>query len=187
MIDLRSFLETLISVDDETWAVVSGRFHEKSLARGRRLLQPGQRAGEYYFVRSGTLRVFWGQGEAERTGWLVPPGEFFGEIESLSTGQPTRFGIEALGEATVLVISRAGMDDLYRRYPVWQEFGRKLWQAACVRLIGAVLAYQSDSPADRYRSLEQDTRLLRSVPLKHIASFLGVTPSTLSRLRNKRN
>jgi hypothetical protein len=75
------------------------------------------------------------------------------------------------------------MEQLYKQFPSWQEFGRKIWENNFLKLVEGVIGFQSFTAEERYLSTMQESEFLQRVPLKHLASFLGVTPSSLSRLR----
>ena len=75
------------------------------------------------------------------------------------------------------------MDFLYSHIPAWQEFGRKVWEQMSVRMIHQIVSFQTLSAEERYLQFMNTPELLQKVPVKHLASFLGITPNALSRIR----
>lgn len=81
------------------------------------------------------------------------------------------------------MIDKNDMDDLYKRCPPWQAFGRKIWEDAFLQVVNAILAFQTMTAEERYTLVMQQSDLLRRLPLKDLSSYLGVTPNSLSRIR----
>ena len=84
----------------------------------------------------------------------------------------------------MLVISAEKMEELYSRFPEWQQFGRLVWEDAIVGMIQGIMRFQSLSAEERYL-YEVQSDFLKRLPLKQLASYLGMTPTSLSRLRKK--
>ncbi len=75
------------------------------------------------------------------------------------------------------------MDFLYSHVAAWQEFGRKIWEKMAVRMVDQIVSFQTLSAEDRYMEFMNTPELLQKVPVKNLASFLGITPNALSRIR----
>lgn len=187
MESFRTFIEQYVSLADEDRADVTARLQRRQLAKNSFYLRPGQVNGEFVFIEQGALRVFQttttGQ---EHTAWLAVEGQSFCDLASFREQRPTRFSVQALTDTTLLTLSHTDMQQLYATRPVWQEFGRKLWEDVSVNLINTIVSFQAETAEARYDRLSRERTLLQSAPLKYIAEFLGITPHTLSRLRGKR-
>lgn len=167
--------------DDDLPLVIS-RFHPKTLQKKQLLLKRGQIADRYYFLKSGALRFIYGD-DRELTAWIVLPGEFFTEISSFRPRQPTRFNIEAVEETELYYIERKDMEMLYRQLPAWQEFGRKTWELMAMRMIDEIIRFQTLTVEERYLEFLQQPDFMQRVSVKQLASYLGITPNALSRIR----
>ena len=77
----------------------------------------------------------------------------------------------------------SAMEKLYKQFPAWQEFGRITWEAMAVRMIDQIINFQTLSAEERYLNLITNTKITQSVSVKNIASYLGITPNALSRIR----
>ncbi|MBO0931945.1 Crp/Fnr family transcriptional regulator [Fibrella aquatilis] len=180
----QKFIERYASLTPTEWADVQARSHRREVARNELYLQPGQVNKEFVFIDQGGLRVFQitADGE-EHTAWLAVEGQSFCDLSSFRQQIPTQLSVQALADTSLITLSYADMQHLYQTLPVWQEFGRKLWEEVSVNLIGMILSFQAESAGVRYERISQNYTLLQTAPLKFVAEFLGITPHTLSRLR----
>jgi CRP-like cAMP-binding protein len=185
MADLKEFIQAHIRVGEDQLTEMLVPFKPKVVKKGRFVLRQGQTASEYMFVQKGSLRIYAIAGNQEITGWIAFEGEFFTELSSLNTQTPSRFNIQAIEHSELLVVSRQEMEKLYASFPAWQELGRKVWENAFQRVVEGILAHQTMSAEERYLWALRHSQLVSRVPLKYLASYLGITPTSLSRLRKK--
>ncbi|SDF57141.1 Crp/Fnr family transcriptional regulator [Cellulophaga baltica] len=178
-----SFIRTFVGIDEIDLALVLSKFRERSVSKGKTVLKKGQIATQYYFIVSGGLRFFYETPEKENTTWIIFQNEFFAEISSLNLKTPSRFNIEAIEDTRLLVIDKSDMDFLYGHIPVWQEFGRKIWEDISVRTIDQFLNFQTLSAEERYAQLTKNSEMGKKIAVKTLASILGITPNALSRIR----
>ncbi|MGA0560673.1 Crp/Fnr family transcriptional regulator [Larkinella sp. VNQ87] len=183
MDELATLIRSQISVSEPDLTLILSHFKEHRVAKDRFLLQRGQIVTSYYFIQSGGLRIYFDKDDQQITVWLAFANEFFTELGSLKTGKPSPFTIQALEDTTLFLISSQDMDALYRQLPAWQQFGRQVWENAFLNLIEAVISHQTLSAEERYRQLMQQSDLLQKIPLKQLSTYLGITPTSLSRIR----
>lgn len=183
MEELKLFIRTIVCIDDLDLDLVLSRCRERQVSRGKMILTRGQIATHYFFIVSGGLRFFYEHSDVENTTWVIFKDEFFTEISSLNPQKPSRFSIEAIEDTKLIVIDKKDMDFLYGHIAVWQEFGRKIWEAMSVRMIDQILNFQTLSAEERYIQFMNSPELIQKVPVKHLASVLGITPNALSRIR----
>ena len=177
------FLKSKIAIDKADLQIILAHFKTRRVKKGQLILKRGQIAYQYFYINSGALRFFFGEFEEQLTAWLVFQGEFFTEISSLNPQKPTRFNIEAIENTELIYIDMADMEKLYKQFPSWQEFGRITWEAMAVRMIDQILNFQTLSAEERYLHLISNSKVGQTVPVKQIASYLGITPNALSRIR----
>ncbi|MEJ7559627.1 MAG: Crp/Fnr family transcriptional regulator [Pedobacter sp.] len=180
---LSDFIKSKIAINPLDLDIILSHFKTRQVKKGQLILKRGQIAYQYFFIKSGVLRFFFGEFEEQLTAWIVFPNEFFTEISSLSPQKPTRFNIEAVEDTELLYIDMADMEKLYKQLPAWQEFGRITWEAMAVRMIDQILNFQTLSAEERYLDLISNAKVTQTVPVKQIASYLGITPNALSRIR----
>lgn len=183
MKEFRDFIQSKVSIQDLELEVILSIFKTKHVKKGQLILKRGQIADQYFYIRSGAVRFFFGEFDEQLTAWVVFQNEFFTEISSLNPSKPTRFNIEAIGDTELLYIDKQEMEVLYKQFPAWQEFGRITWEAMAVRMIDQIINFQTLSAEERYLKLMGNSEIIKKLPVKQIASYLGITPNALSRIR----
>ncbi|MES2266776.1 MAG: Crp/Fnr family transcriptional regulator [Bacteroidota bacterium] len=183
MKELSDFIRSKVAINSADLDIIVSNFKVKNVKKGQLILRRGQVAHQYFYIRSGALRFFFGEFDEQLTAWVVFQGEFFTEISSLNPQKPTRFNIEAIEDTELLYIDKPDMERLYKDIPAWQEFGRVTWEAMAVRMIDQIISFQTLSAEERYLEFMAKSELIQRVPVKQIASYLGITPNALSRIR----
>lgn len=155
------------------------------LDRGQLLKRADETDTRLFFVHEGCLRIFIrddGKSHSIRFGYT---GDIIAALDSFITEKPSPLEIQALRRTEVKVISKR------RFYPFMQETDvrKQLWNTLLEELVHQQMEREYDlltsSPAERYeRVLKRSPRLFQEVPHKYIASYLRMTPETLSRIQN---
>lgn len=177
------FIKQTISIDETELKIVLSKCREKNVPKGNLVLKKGQIARQYFFIVSGGLRFYYEDENGENTTWVVFENEFLTEISSLNPQKPTRFNIIAIADTELIVIDQKDMEFLYAHVPVWHEFGRKIWEETTVRMIDQILRFQTLTAEERYLEFMNTTEMIQKIPIKQLASVLGITPNALSRIR----
>ncbi|RYU81635.1 Crp/Fnr family transcriptional regulator [Hymenobacter persicinus] len=166
-------------------ADIAAGFAPRQLARHEDLLRAGRISDEYFFLDSGIVRAFAldAAGQEVTTG-LYAGGQVALEVSSFFNRTPSPETLQALTDCQGWSITYAQLNGLFHARPEFREFGRSLLVRELMRLKTRLLGLAIDSAAVRYEALRQASpELLQRVPLKYLASYLGVTDSSLSRLR----
>jgi CRP-like cAMP-binding protein len=183
MKELEHFIKSQINITDGDLRIILSKFHERIIGKDRFLIKKGQVVNSYYFIESGGLRIYLDKGDNQITGWLAFQNDFFTELRSLKSGKPSQFNIQAIENTTLQSIEKSQMELLYSQFPTWQQFGRQIWEDAFLKVIQGILNFQTMTAEERYIAMMKQSNLLQRVPLKQLASYLGVTQTSLSRLR----
>lgn len=183
MKEFSDYISSRVHISETDLQSVLLKFNEKTFKKGSLVLRKGQIANQYFFIKSGGLRLFYGEHDEQHTSWVFFKNDFFTEISSLQAQIPTRFNIEAIEPTQLLVISKDKMDQLYKQFPVWQEFGRKIWEEMCIRQIDQNLNYQTLSAKEIYLKMLRNSEFVKKLSVKQLATILGITPNALSRIR----
>jgi CRP-like cAMP-binding protein len=172
--------------DDELLAVVSV-CQVKKLRRRHYLLQEGDVWKYNAFITKGCLRTYTvdEKGNEHIINFAVE-NWWTGDRESLSTGQPSIFNIDALEDSEVVLIPKISFDQLCADIPAFNAMVSEILHKSFVASQNRIHTFISLSAEDKYlRFLEKYPHLPMRVPQGMIASYLGITPETLSRIRNK--
>jgi len=158
------------------------------MIRKNQELQPvGHTCKTIYFVNKGMLRICYVKDGVDITESFEPEQSIVARAESLFAGIPSRKAIHAVEDSELIAVNAIKLYELYDRYHTLERLFRKIFEKQYVRSINRLESFQFNSPEDRYRLLldEQPDILLR-VPLKHVASYLGITQVSLSRIRARK-
>ncbi|MBC7912945.1 MAG: Crp/Fnr family transcriptional regulator [Pyrinomonadaceae bacterium] len=183
MQQLADYIKSKVAIEETDLQVILPKFKEQTVKKGKFVLKKGQIANQYFFVKSGGLRFSYGVYEIRDTSWIVFQDQFFTEISSLMLQRPTRFDIEAIEDTVVLYISRTDMELLYRQFPSWQEFGRKVLEGLAIVMIEQIVSFQTLTAEERYLEFMKSPEVMQKISIKNLASLLGITPNALSRIR----
>lgn len=140
-----------------------------------------------YFVEKGALRSYTIDKEGnEHVVQLVVEGHWVADLCSFVSQSPGNINIEAIEDSEVLLLAYHDLELLYEQIPQMERFFRQLFQRAYVSLQQRLNAAQSDHAEDRYRQLiKEHPYIAARIPLIYIASYLGITPESLSRIRKQ--
>lgn len=166
---------------------LQGQAKRRECPRRSVLLRQGDVSAHAFVVETGCLRL-WHIGEdgTDTTVQFFLEGEVVSSFESFLHGQPSRFGIEAVVPTDVWEVSRAVFSDLSAQSPAFRDQMFEMIVARLAVYQNLFLNRIMENPESRYRSLvEQNPKLFDTVPQHYIASYLGVTPVSLSRIRKK--
>lgn len=178
---LRDHIKRTISVTDSELEDMVQSFQPMSLEKETHLIKTGQYCENYYFVESGSLRIYTMIDNLVVTNWFAFEGNFFTDLESYTYQCQAKFNIQAIENCALLYISRNNMNALLKLYPVWGELVRKTWEQAYLRLTQIVLSVQTISAKGRYEQLFNHQELIQKTPAKELVSLLSITDSPLSK------
>ncbi|MBP1639918.1 MAG: putative transcriptional regulator, Crp/Fnr family [Bacteroidetes bacterium] len=187
VIELRTAIEPYISLSEEEWMLLSSRLEVKSLQKGSLLLHEGEVCRFLAFLRSGTVVYYYlnDRGEEVTTDFAFE-NQFVTDNRSRLSNSPSHLNIKAIEPVDLILLHEPDLNELYRLLPKMERVGRILIEQAYVRLVQLSLDLQILSAEERYLKLTREyPQALQRLPLYHIATYLGVAPKSLSRIRGK--
>ncbi|WP_109829398.1 Crp/Fnr family transcriptional regulator [Reichenbachiella versicolor] len=165
---------------------VGSLFRLESYSKGDFFLKQGQYCKALNFVQRGYMRFYALKEGKEVTQWISPSGYFVTDLNSLLFGEPSRWNIQALEDTEMYSISKSDYESLGEKIPNWSKAEKSFIGRCFVTLENRVHDLISLSAEERYHKLiGQNHNLLNEVPLQYVASMLGMSPETLSRIRAK--
>ncbi len=166
---------------------ITSYFQPISLKKDDYFLKLGRYADRMAFLQSGIVREYFDDDKGrEVTKWIATPGYFITDIASFLFQQPARCHWQALTDCQLLAISKDDYRRIGQHVPQWAEL-EKLFMAKCFTMLESrIVAHLSLTSEERYRLFfSQNPELFHQVPLQYLASMLGMTPETFSRIRKK--
>lgn len=175
-----------IKKDEEKWKQFHKIFIEKEIPSKTVLLKEGEISKNIYFIRKGCLRQWFNKDGKDITFQFFFEGQAVASIDSFMNQKPGLFTIESIESSTVFSITKPDFDKLLNTYPeIKNGFQTLLFKR--FRNYGQLfLSRIKDTPQERYEDLlKYHSEIIKRVPQHYIASFLGITPISLSRIRNR--
>jgi len=184
--DIFAAVRRLAPVPPEQWVKLEAHLRPRRLAKGRAFIEPGQPSVEAAIVVSGLFRFYYTDAEGrEATKAFRGPGEMLAAYAELLDKRPSRTTIEALEDSEILVVRHERVAALYKVHACWQELGRVIAEDHYRQRERREQELLLDSATKRYRTfLKEKPELAAKLPQKIIASYLGITPVALSRIRS---
>lgn len=181
---LRNCISNQVNIEKKILDSILGTFKTTKLKKGGFLLESGNVCRELAFIASGYMRMFDVEDGKEVTLWIGTRGTFITSLSSFVFQSENYWNIQALTDCTLNVINREKHFDLCEKYPEWLEFDNLLLARSFALLEQRMFAHLHTTAQERFESLlKEQPDLFNHVPLQHIASMLGITPESLSRLR----
>ncbi len=165
---------------------ISSLFEHKVYNKGTMILQEGKTCNHLNFVQSGLFRMFAYVDGKEVTQWISTKGYFVVDLSSFMTQTPSKWNIQAITDGELYAISKTQYNQLEEVVPEWKKL-EKLFLLKCFSTMEErIFTHLSMTTEERYlHFFENNKELFKQAPLQYIASMLGMTPETFSRIRNK--
>ncbi len=176
-----------INITDEEFEYAKTLFIPKKLRKKRFLLEDGDPCIYTTFVENGLLRSFTiDEKGTEHILQFGMQGWWVGDLYSFLTGEPSEYNIEALEDSELLLITKSSWDLLLDEVPAFERYFRILIQNNLIATQRRLMGTMSSTAEERYQKLlQQFPDIIQRVPQHMVASYIGVTRETLSRLRSQ--
>lgn len=186
MKELEQSIQYFFGVSEDEVQRIASHFHRETLKKGTYFTRTGHVCDRLSFIQSGLLRIYVSTENKEVTQWISTKGYFVTELNSLLFRQRSRWNIQALVDCELYTISGEDYARLAGEVPKWHEL-EKLFIAKCfTTLEDRIFSFLSMSAEERFAMLfDKHRELFLEVPQQYLASMIGMTPETFSRLRRK--
>ena len=181
--ELQQFLNAYVQLPTEELEDIVSKFQSKKIKKNEFVLQQGEVCKDLIFVQNGCLRLYYLQEEIDVSVWFALKHSSAIEMYSFISETPTNYFLQAIEETEILYLPKNVLQQLYATYPKMQELMRKFWEDVILHLLERFTALQRDAAEKRYIDLLDKPELLQTIPQKYLASFIGVTPTSLSRIK----
>ena len=172
---------------DAAWRDFRAAFEERRCEPGEHLVLAGDPLADVFFVARGLLRLYYTDrdGREWNKAFTAERG-FAGSLAAGLLGVPAPYSIQALEPAVVLAAPWAALEALYDAHPPLERLGRRFAERIAVKKELRERAFLELTPTERYLAVVDDEAALAArLPLYHVASYIGVTEVSLSRIRGR--
>lgn len=192
----KTFISRYISINIIEWAFVERKLNVAYFKKGQTILNIGDICDKLYFINSGLARAYAIGEDGKDFTWSIFFNDknadmsnlFVVDYESFVNRSESKLAIEALEDCELIYFNKDDLEMLYNRFKTSEHFGRLMSQEAYTILHNRMLNMQLKSAKERFEDFMRDTPyLLDKVPQYYIASYLGMTPQHLSRLKKEFN
>lgn len=181
----RRFISTYTSLGAEDWDAIAGVIHRVHYPKNELILKEGEICRHLYFIESGLLRYFTVRDGEEVTKFFTEAPYTFTSQKSFMDKQRATESIQTIEPSIIWQLSFEDAHALLR-IPPWNEFVRKLIQEVQFYTESLLLEMQTETAENRYRHLlEKRPEFVQRIPIKYLASYLGIAPQSLSRIRKQ--
>lgn len=185
---IKTHFETLIGagISNTDWQVFSAALHRHVVPKNTMLLAPDTVENHLSYIAEGVVHHYVPQQENNLTFAFAFAGEFTSAYDSFLSRLPSNYAIASLADTVLWRITYEKLQAVYRETNIGQRIGRGAAETLYLRNLKRELSLRSETAEQRYLNLfTEQPRLIREIPLKYIASYIGVTPQALSRIRRR--
>ncbi|MBL6448632.1 Crp/Fnr family transcriptional regulator [Fulvivirga sp. 29W222] len=159
----------------------------RTIQKGEYLITEGKVCQEIAYVENGTLRSFYTKDNGEEVTYCITfAGNFTTAYSSYITGEKTPESIQALSHAELLILKKRDIETMAANSTNWVKLLKFLAEQQYVEMEKRIFSYQKESANERYLELVKNhPDYIQNIPLQYLASYLGITPRHLSRIRKE--
>lgn len=183
------YLKKWTTITEADEALILQAFEPVSIRKKEALLAADQTCNYLYFITKGCLRSYYTDSKGvEQIYQIRMDNNWISDLESFFSHQPSKYNIQALEDTKLLRITNQGLENLLSQIPSLERYFRILFQKAYINALDRLNATMRESAHYRYnRLLQEHPEVFQRVPLTYIASYLGVAPESLSRIRRQKS
>ena len=186
---MQALIQTIkqyIPLSPEDESVVADIFRVRNYKKGDHLLSEGELCRYITFIETGLVRYYIRTDGEERTNYFNKEGEFVCDYTSFLPKAPAMVNIQALEDCVVWNVSFDGIQEFYKKVTHGERFGRLAIESVFVTIVAQIGSLYTDPPETRYRNfLQRYPSIVQRIPQYYIASYVGVKPQSLSRIRKR--
>lgn len=184
--NFRNYLNNFIPMSDETFNLSLDFLIKGTLKKNEYLLKEGMVCNNIAYINKGLLRTYYLKDGIEINTCFCQENSVLASFDSLVNRTGSKENIQALENVEMLTLSYESLLRLYELSSDWQKVARLLTEQECLRLSDRLTSISFETAKEKYLNLlETEPEIIRRVSIQHIASYLGISRETLSRIRSR--
>lgn len=186
MNQVRTYFNQIIELSDIDWKLFSSKLKKFDFPKKALLLKTGEIENYLSFIEKGTVRFYIPKEENDITFGFKFENQFISAYDSFITQSKSLYQLETLTPTTLWRLTFSDLQDIYNKTTVGNIIGRKVAENLFMMKAKREQSLLNDTAEERYLKLfSEQPRFIKEIPLKYLASYIGVTPQALSRIRNR--
>ncbi|WP_443939226.1 Crp/Fnr family transcriptional regulator [Pedobacter sp. MW01-1-1] len=182
---IKEYFESIVPVSNEDVEFLS-KMVKRKFPKNSNILKQGNIEGYLSFIEKGSIRFHILTEEKDNTFAFGLEGSFVSAYDSFLNQSPCEYSVTSITETILWSIKYADLQDLYNTTAMGDRIGRMASEGLFKTNMKKIISLLNESAEDRYLKLmREEPQLLQTIPLKYIASYIGVTPEALSRIRKR--
>lgn len=183
---IRQYFESEFGISQDDWEIFSSKLNRYEFPKKSKLVEAGKVENYLSFIEKGVVRLYIPKEDGDLTFGFVFNGAFVSAYDSFLTQKPSEYTVETITDTTLWRLGHKELQEVYASSRIGNLIGRRASEELFLKKSKRELSLLRDSAEERYLNLfEERPELLREIPLKYIASYIGVTPQALSRIRRR--
>ncbi|MDO6813450.1 Crp/Fnr family transcriptional regulator [Tenacibaculum soleae] len=188
MVNIRTYLEKSLTINDNDWEFFTSKLALIKIKKRTKILKIGEIENHISFINKGVVRFYIPKEDKEKeiTFGFCFSNEFVSAYDSFLTQQPSLYELEALTDIEMWSISHDDLQEVYNKTSIGNTLGRLSSERLYLIKSKREQSLLNETAEERYLKLfDERPKLIREIPLKYIASYIGVTAQALSRIRKR--
>jgi CRP-like cAMP-binding protein len=187
MTDFIKICNQLSPLTTEASEDLANCLHDKNFEKGDYILKNGSVCRNLFFIEQGLVKTFFNKEDKEFIMRFFPENSLFTVLDSFVTQNPSTYSILALEPTRVTYISQADLNELCKRHHCIETFFRKLTSLASINMMKRISEMLEENGTERYNHfVKEHNQLLQRISLGDVASYIGITQVSVSRIRAKK-
>ena len=183
---LKTYCQKIVPLSESELGLIDAYFEIKTLKKKEFLLQDNTVCNFIAFIAVGSIRHFHVKDGNEKTCDISFENNWVTDFQSFTYETLGKMNLQAMEETTVFPVSKQNLHKLYEQCSKYETFGRIMAENVAQKATEIAMSLSSEKPEERFQNLiTKQPDLFQRVPQKYIANFLGISPESLSRIRNR--
>jgi len=180
-------IEEIIRISNEEWSLIKKLVVPQKIKAKTKIIDIGSIAREIFFIEQGLLRVYHLKDGKEISTYFACDNQFISTFASIISHKPSYEFLETITDSTVLKINYQQLQQLFEKVPKFEKLGRAFAEQNFLCIADRTIVMQTMTAKDKYLNFinTYDEKIIMNVPQHQIASYLGITPESLSRIRKE--